>query len=327
MNTSSIVDALNHQYQAVISLPEKAFFVGAANYIKAILENNDLVDVQSELAQKALSDYDETIEAIGKHETGQSDHKKWKMADFIKAGRSLGEKHKMIKAVLGKEEVDVSHAWMRLRSLEMMLHDREQAKRVYSKTPRGMHEYEVSIKELDVILSTSENAEGNSEYEFWVESGRKKSLKEIPRSIFIHEEYLNYLAQVHMYFMAKMPTMKASSRVSFPDGETVIYQNKSLSFKLGDGSHLPVDFSTSPDLRRVFETFWELRRRTPKMGVSLVTALQTYKELFGDDIDGHTFVTRISHIRRTKINKKPELKERFKIEFDKTNKTWFLILS
>lgn len=326
MNIPPSLDELNRQYQTLILLPEKAFFVGVANYVRFVLDSPSLQDLHSKLSQKALADYDKTLEAIKRNKPKQSDRKKWKLADFIEAGRSLGEQHKIIKDSQLKQEVAASHAWARLQRLELMVHDRNKAERTYSKTPKGAFEYKVSIKELDMILCAKADEKNNEEYEFWIESGLKDSLGNVPRSIFIRDEFLNYLTQVHAFFTTKISTNKGSSKIQLPNSDNVIYQNKNLSFRLGDGSYISVDFSTSPDLRKVFESFWELRRRNFQEGSSLETILNIYKQLFNEAIDSHILVTRISHIRRTKINTKPELKDRFKIEYDKSDKTWHLIL-
>lgn len=325
MNITSSLDELNSQYQTLISLPEKAFFVGVANYVRFVLNSLALQDLHTELSQKVLIDYDKTLETIKNRKPKQSDHKKWQLADFIEAGRALGEQHKLIKDSNQKKEIEASHAWARLQSLEIMIHDRARAQKIYSKTPRGTFEYKVSIKELDMILCAKEDEQNNEEYEFWVESGLKDSLSSVPRSTFIRDEYLNYLAQVHTFFTTMLST-KGNSKTQFPSSENVTYQNKNLNFMLGDGSYISVDFSTSPDLRKVFESFWELRRRNFQEGSSLEAVLNVYKQLFNEVIDSHILVTRISHIRRTKINTKPELKDRFKIEYVKSDKTWHLIL-
>jgi len=324
MNQST--EELNRQYQAITTLPEQAFFIGVANYARSVLDNPGLASMRAELSQKALSDYDKTIEELNQKDSNGQPEKDWKMVDFVEAGLKLSKKLDAVKDVFTKGQTENSHAWMKLQTLEMFVHDRKKAKSIYSKTPRGLQEYDQSVTELDVILSTKANERNSEEYEFWVESGRKENMQAIPRSIFIKDEYLNYLSQVHLYLLERLSKTQSSSTTIFLEGETVIYRNKGLSFKLGDGSFLSIDFSTSPDLRKVFEVFWELRRRDPSKGNSLETALEVYKQLFDENIDAHIFTNRIHHIRRTKINNKPEIKERFKISFNKSEKTWILTL-
>ncbi len=311
MSTNQLSDDLIRQYQTIISLPEKAFFVALANYARGVLDNPDLVSLQTELSKSALSDYDQTIEVLSK-KTDTPLKKNWKMADFVKEGLKLAEKKKALDETFIKEQTEASHAWMRLKTLEMLVHDRNKAKSIYSKTPRGQQQYELSVTELDIILNTKANERNNEEYEFWVESGRKSSLQDVSRSIFVQSEYINYLNQVNTYLVSQINAQKVSSLIVFPEGETTLYQNGVLFFKLGDGTHDIIDFSTAPTQKKIFDVFWENKRRTLRDIISYEDALSLYKKLHGKEIDKRHFAYLISHIRG-KINKKPHLINR--IEF------------
>ncbi len=322
MNTSPLVDELNRQYQITITLAEKAFFVGVANYVRSILGDPELVSLRANLSQKALVDYDKVLETINSHKPNQSDHKKWEFADFIEAARALGEKNRAIDNLSLKEQVETSHAWMRLQSLEMLIHDPEKAERIYSKTSRGKREYELASNELGVIFSTKGNERDNAEYDFWVGSGIKNGLSEVPRSIFVKDEYLNYFTQVHTYFVNQLSKNKTSTTIIFPEGQTVIYRNGILSFSLGDGTHDSIDFSTAPKLMKVFDVFWENKKRINENNISSSKALNLYHELHNQEIETRQFGYLVSHIRSTKINKKRLLKERIKIDFDHETNSW-----
>jgi hypothetical protein len=320
MNQST--EDLNRQYQIIISLPEKAFFIGVANYVRSVLESPDLDSVRAELSRKALSDYDKTIELMAEKNVKSHLQKNWKMDDFIAEGLKLGKKLDAIKDVSIKGQTEASHAWMKLQTLEKFIHDREKIKAIYSKTPRGQREYELSIAELDLIMSTKASERDSDEYEFWVESGRKESVDKIPRSIFVHNDFINYFAQVHSYFTDLTSQKQASSLIKFPEGQTVLYENGVLSFDLGDGTHDSIDFSTAPKQRKIFEVFWENKRRTLKNSITYSDAVDLYRELHGEEIDKRHFAYWISHIRGSKINKKPMLKKRIEINHVAEPESW-----
>ncbi len=322
MASNQLSGDLTRQYQTIISLPEKAFFVGLANYVRSVLDNPDLDSIRAELSQKALSDYDKTIEVVNEKDSIGDSKKDWKMADFVKAGSDLARKLNAIKDVSIKEQTETSHAWMKLQTLEMFVHDRKKAKNIYSKTPRGLQEYDQTITELNLILSTKANERDSEEYEFWVESGRKENMQAIPRSIFVQDEYQNYLSQVHLYLLSALSNKNVSSTIIFPEGETVLYRKGTLYFFLSDVTHDFIDFSTSPKIRMVFEVFWANWKRTHENTVSDSKVFTLYRELHGEDINKDTFADYVSHIRTTKINKKPHLKSRIGIYFDRKTKLW-----
>lgn len=117
--------------------------------------------------------------------------------------------------------------------------------------------------------------------------------------------------------------------VIFLPGQTVSYQNKVLFFKIGDGTPDSIDLSSADDLRGVFEAFWELRKQSnpPKIRFKPEEVLTIYKELFKDIITRQKLASRVSNFRRTKLNSKSHLRERFKIEFDKNSHEWIFEVS
>lgn len=321
MNIQQAKDEFDRQYRAIISLPEKAFFVGIANYVKSVLGNADLTSIESTLLQKAHKDYDDTIAELSK-DPSISVGKDWEFADFVAAGKRLAEKQAKTKNVSIKEQFDVSHAWMKLRNLEMFIHDRDRAKSIYSKTERGKFQYELSVTELDLIFDTRANERNNDEYDDWVRSGLKNSLEEVRRTIFVQDEYLNYLTQVHNYFMEQLSKHNVFHSIVFPEGQAVLYRNGILSFNLGDGTHDSIDFSTAPELKKVFDVFWENKVRNLESRISSIKALELYRSINNEEIDKRQFGYLVSHIRGSKINKKPRLKDRIKISFDRKTESW-----
>ena len=115
--------------------------------------------------------------------------------------------------------------------------------------------------------------------------------------------------------------------IQFSSSQTVIYQNEVLFFKLGDGTSDSIDFSNASELKKVFESFWDLRRR--KVGETLFTpseVLSVYRELFSNAISRHEFSRNVGNIKRTKIKPKPHLSERFKIKFNNKLQKWEFFL-
>lgn len=322
MDSNQLSGDLTRQYHTIISLPEKAFFVGLANYVRSVLGNPDLDSIRAKLSQKALSDYDKTIEAVNEKDSIGDPKKDWQMADFVKAGSDLARKLNAIKDVSIKEQTETSHAWMKLQTLEMFIHDREKAKNIYSKTPRGEREYELSIAELDLILSTKANERDSDEYQFWVESGRKESVEDIPRSIFVKHEYLNYLSQVHLYLNVVISNKNVSSTIIFPEGETILYRKGVLYFYVSNATHDFLDFSTSPDLKKILDVFWDNWKRKGINNISPSNALTLYEALHGEAVTRSKFSSDVSHINSTKLDLKPHLKDRLKISFNRKTDTW-----
>jgi len=118
----------------------------------------------------------------------------------------------------------------------------------------------------------------------------------------------------------------ASQPVVFPAGETILYQNHVLFFKLGDGTFDSIDFNSAPILRKVFECFWELRKRSTKISFVPTEVINIHEELFKGKIERHYLAIQVSNLKRTKLKSKPHLKERFQIGFDRNSKTWIFIL-
>lgn len=115
--------------------------------------------------------------------------------------------------------------------------------------------------------------------------------------------------------------------VQFLSGQTFIYQNQVLFFKLGDDTPDSIDFSAADELRKIFESFWELKKRTAKTNFEPQEVVSMYKELFDKDIERHYLASQISNLRTTKIKPKRLLRQRFKIDFDKASQSWIFILS
>lgn len=122
-------------------------------------------------------------------------------------------------------------------------------------------------------------------------------------------------------------TQAAEEIVQFLPGQTVAYQNQVLFFKLGDNTSDSIDFSGADILRNIFESFWELRKRETRPDFKPQEVITMYKELFKKDIEPHYLAGQVSNIRTKKINPKQNLKERFKIDFDRDSQTWIFILS
>lgn len=320
MSTQNIINELDRQYNIVISLPEKAFFVGIANYVKTVTDNSELTPIINELYSMVKLDYEEVkryqdiTKNIGNPKT---------MKDLIKAGKIVGTSINASKNLQIKEQTNAGHAWIKLETLGLIIHDPSRVEKAYSKTLQGQHEYKVMKKELDMILSSAENEYENEEYTSWVESDIKKSRAEIPRSIFVKEDYLNYLTQVHAYFMRRQSTATVFSTIVFPEGETVLYTKGMIYFYIGN-KIVPdsIDLSTSPDLKKTFDILWEHLKRTGKNTISHPEVLALFKDLHDEEIESSKFASDISHFRTTKINKKPHLKERIEINFDPSIKSW-----
>lgn len=316
MNMSQIKDELDRQYTSLLSLPEKAFFVGLANYTRFILGEPDLTSARNDLSRKASSDYKSIYLRFKKNHTitPQAD---WTMADFVKAGRSLARKQSKIQSVLEKDQTDSSHAWMKLQTVEVFINDRNRAERIYSKTPRARHEYQQMATEIDTILHGKKR-----ERDF----GIGDTSSEIPRYFFVKDDFVNYLNLVQNFLSSNLNDPCSDQNSNLTEKLSFIYQNKCLNFTLADGSNVPVDFSTSPGLRKVFEVFWEMWRRDSQRRFTMQEALDAYKELFKEETDSHIFGNRIHQIRNTKISKKSELENRFQLDYNKDSKDWLLIL-
>jgi len=313
MNTQQIKDELNRQYSSLLTLPEKAFFVGLANYTKSIQDEPDLSDIRKSLSRKALSDYDEVILRYKKQYKSKNPQTDWIMADFVKAGKGLARKQAKIQNTLEKDQIDASHAWKKLQTVEVFINDRGRAERIYSKTPRGKHEYQQTITELDDILYARKR-----DRDFGIES----SLEEVPRSVFIQSDYQNYLALVQNYILNNLNKLTVTTSIVFPEGETVIYKDNVLYFYIDKLRHDFLDFSTSPEILKVFAVFWKHWTETKQNTLTPSKALEIYKEINGDMVERKKFADDVSHIRTTKLIQKSYLENRFQINFDRKKNSW-----
>jgi len=324
MNTSSSISELDAKYNVIKSLPEKAFFVGLADYIRSAKNKTAIAPLIQDLYKKVHQDYLE-LELLASSKSTNTPTTET-LESYIELGKKLGrqlDKHQRLHV---KQQTDPAHAWLKLQLVEIMIHDPESAEKMHSKSDRGKYEYTNARRELDLILVTDENQYENEDYIFWMESGKVKSKADIPREFFKHEDYINYLNLVHSYFLDKLNDSTGESAVEFPKGKTVIYQDGTLYFQLDGLFPLTVNFGSSPELRKVFETLWEARVRNKDKHYSVGELIEIYKDLFKSEIDSHIFSTNISHIRRTKIKVNPRLRDRFQITYDKAQNGWSLML-
>lgn len=109
--------------------------------------------------------------------------------------------------------------------------------------------------------------------------------------------------------------------VQFLPGQTVMYQNGVVFFKLGDGTSTSIDFSNAPSERRIFEVFWNLRRK--KIGQTEFTGkeiAEIYFELNKSNSD--ISIAYICSNIRKRYKNKTQLSGRFILQFNNNTKKW-----
>lgn len=111
-------------------------------------------------------------------------------------------------------------------------------------------------------------------------------------------------------------------QVLFSPGQTVIYQNNIVFFKVGDGGMESIDFSKAPQEREAFETFWMLHLRNPgKISFSQEEINSTYSSIHNKIVEKP--ISRAVSAIRKRIKDKELLSNRLVIKYDKTIKRWF----
>lgn len=316
MNTKSVIADLDRQYNKILILPEKAFFVSLAGYVRSA---HDIVNFDS-LLKKLNKNDGHYFESVRNFENQKVEKAVLKaepksFEDYIEIGKELVKKKQAVEDVLRAEQTSLINAWMKLEEVYLMIYDKNVAEEVYRKInkPKAQFYFKQASQELDSIIKLKEDLDDEQQID--------KKIN-IPRSIFIKDDYINYLTQVHEFLLHELQNIPSSNPVIFSPEQSVVYQNKVLFFKLGDGTHDSIDFSNAPEIRKVFECLWELRKRTSHDTFKPLDIINIYQELFGKDIDRHFIASQISHIRSTKINPKPHLKQRFQIKFDKDTESW-----
>lgn len=109
--------------------------------------------------------------------------------------------------------------------------------------------------------------------------------------------------------------------IQFLPGQTVMYQNKVLFFKLGDGTPDSVNFSNAPTEQKVFECFWNLRLRNPgETEFALDEVVNMYIKLYKNLPD--VPISRTCSNIRKRYKAKDLLSDRFILMFDNKKKKW-----
>ena len=113
----------------------------------------------------------------------------------------------------------------------------------------------------------------------------------------------------------------AGKIVQFPQGQTVMYQNGMLFFKLGDGTPDAINFSSAPQERKVFEVFWNLRLRKP--GETEFTSEEVASIYVGLNKNSSDVpISRVASAIRKRHSAKTALKGRLVLTFDKIKHGW-----
>lgn len=113
----------------------------------------------------------------------------------------------------------------------------------------------------------------------------------------------------------------AGKIVQFPQGQTVMYLNGVLFFKLGDGTPDAINFSSAPQERKVFEAFWNLRLGKPgETEFTQEEVANIYVELHKNNPD--VPISRAVSAIRKRHREKLALKERLFLTFDRIQNKW-----
>lgn len=333
MNQEDIIIELEKRYNNILlRVEEKPFYIGIAQYIKYILQTPGL----SPIAMDLQKSYKEQLDNILKTYYIPSDIEQLEEPPqtekvTIEYAKSLSEELKKLinntkthDRFSVRNEASADYAWVKLLMLYTLIFNRESLLKhdEYVKDTNSMLEE----KELDSILLTKEQKYGIRPDLIKVDEKTGEILENKERGYFIREDYVTYLSLLHDYLIIELRKEYKDKVVVFLPEQAVVYQNRVLYFKLGDGKPESTDFTTAPLLRNIFETFWDLKRTTSKNEFTPGEVLARYQELFHEELNRHQISSRVGMIRRTKIESKPLLKDRFKIEFNNNKQKWIFVL-
>lgn len=324
-----IIDSLEKQYQRIVNLQEKPFYIGIAGYVSQTLRTPFLKTTINQIPKDTKVNKD--VEKLNKinglsfsTNVGLDKTKKIDSNAINEYLKTLLAQAKLTDTVMRGLQLDVAHAWQKIFYLWLLIYDKEALMKNNINCKGKPIDYGLirMSAELDDILESKENF-GNSMNNIGKDSSDYfYQQDEKNREFFVRGDYLNYLTLVHEHLIIALEQNPLKQIVSFPSGETVIYQDGVMYFKLRDNIPASIDFS-APKSRPIIDTFWTLRKRN--IDKTLFTGEEVsniYQELFPskDESDLFRLSKDISNIRKPIRNKM--LQERIKIGYDKKSKKW-----
>lgn len=301
MDLDQVIKDLERKYKRIIGLPEKPFFVGLVAYVenvqglqlKFVSELNRLGKENLTLDRKLIASIRNDLRTKSE-ETGLRAWKKYKLQFHNNEFNNIDAWQKITFVT------HLFHVCTNSKKLEKL------EKRIQVSSPKTS-QFQEMINEVGAVLSNQE---------------------EKPRKWLVKNDYLNYLTIVHGFLITVLEHAKQKqiSSIHFPQGQTVIYQNRQLLFKQGDGSFVSVSFANSPHLRPLFESFWEARKKKePGTTIfDLKEIFEIYKQLHGKDYLGN-FTDDLGNIRQLVYDKNKIPKDRFKINYHSEGKEIFCV--
>lgn len=328
MNISTVIKEFQERYNKILALDsDKAFFVEVLRYTDYSLDVQDEIPQlrqfileEIKVAEKELDEYEQTFKSIEKLMT--------KTEEFTKDDEhSLLKNSGLLSKLQLKRTTSIADAWSNLFILWRFVNETED---MFGYWNDDSVSNDVSNKlsnifaEMNHLFNNPFFQNTSSNQSTKVSNNKQASRKN--NQFITKENYLNFITIVHNFIMEKMNNINNMPLISFVPGQTVLYSHKVIYFNLENEEVESVDFATAPELRKIFETFYDLKNTSSKNEFSPEEVITKHKEKFHEQLNRHQVSSRVSMIRRTKIKPKSLLTDRFAIDFDKDKQRWIFTL-